>query len=114
MEKVKDNVQRTTGNEDPEGEYELELYSFLNLSPRWGGGGWSTPRLCRFTPGKKTRYPLHIRLRGSQGRSRLVWEISPPPEFDPRIFQSVASHYTDLATPAHDVSYSHLLLASLI
>jgi hypothetical protein len=34
MVKIKDNVQRTTGNEDPEGEYELKLYSFLNLSFR--------------------------------------------------------------------------------
>jgi hypothetical protein len=29
---------------------EVELYSFFNLSTRWGGR--STPRLGRFTPGK--------------------------------------------------------------
>jgi hypothetical protein len=65
-------------------------------------------------PEKKTRYPLHIRLRGSQVRSRRMREISPPPEFDPRTAQPVASRYTDLATPNHVVGYSHLLPAHLI
>jgi len=31
MEKAQGNVHPTTGNEDSEGEYEVELYSFLNL-----------------------------------------------------------------------------------
>jgi len=39
-----------TGHEDTEGEL---MYSFtLSLTSALDGGGWSTPRLGRFTPGK--------------------------------------------------------------
>jgi hypothetical protein len=31
-----------------------------------------------------------------------IWKISPPPGFDPRTAQPVASPYTDWAIPAHD------------
>ena len=55
------------------------------------GSGWSTPRPGRFTPGKETQYPLYKRLGGSQGRSGR--KLSPPPGFDPRTFQPVASRY---------------------
>jgi hypothetical protein len=48
-------------------------------------------------PPGKTRYPLYRRLGGPQGRSGQVWKISPPPEFDPRTVQPVASRYTDWA-----------------
>ena len=48
-------------------------------------------------PGK-TRYPLYRRLFGPQGRSEQVRKISPPPEFDYRTVQPVASRYTDYAT----------------
>ena len=34
---------------------EIQLYSFLNLAV--DGTGWSMPRLGRFNPGKKHRYP---------------------------------------------------------
>ena len=51
-------------------------------------------------PPEKTRYPLYRRLGGPQGRSRRVRKISPPPGFDPRTVQSVASRYTDWAIPA--------------
>ena len=44
------------------------------------------------SPSRKSRDPLYRRLGGSQGRS----------VFDPRIFQPVASRYTDWATPAHN------------
>jgi hypothetical protein len=44
-------------------------------------------------PPGMTRHPLHRRLGGS-GRVR---KISPPPGFDPRTLQPVASHYTDWA-----------------
>ena len=44
-------------------------------------------------PGKETRYPLYRRLDGSQGRSGRVRKISPPPGFDPRTVQPVASRY---------------------
>ena len=53
-------------------------------------------------PPGKTRYPLYRRLGGPQGRSGRVRKISPPPEFDPRTIQPVASHYTDWAIPAAD------------
>jgi hypothetical protein len=43
------------------------------------------------------RYPLYRSL----GRSGRVLKISPPPGFDPRTVQLVASRYTDYAIPAH-------------
>jgi hypothetical protein len=52
-------------------------------------------------PPGKTRYALYRRLGGLQGRSGQVRKISPPPGFDPRIVQSVASRYTDWAIPVH-------------
>jgi hypothetical protein len=58
--------------------------------------GWEvsvTPWLL-LTPGK-TRYPLYRRLGGPQGRCGQVWKISPPPGFEPRIVQPVASRYLD-------------------
>ena len=48
----------------------------------------------------KTRYPLYRRLGGLRGRSGRVRKISPPPGFDPRTVQPVASRYTDWAIPA--------------
>jgi len=55
-------------------------------------------------PGK-TRYPLYRRLGGPQGRSGRVRKISPPPGFDPRTVQHVASRYTDWANQAHTQTY---------
>jgi len=46
----------------------------------------------------KTRYPLYRRLGGPQGRSGQVRKMSPPPGFDPRTVQPVASRYTVYAT----------------
>jgi len=48
----------------------------------------------------KTWYPLYRRLGGSQGRSGRMLKILPPPGFNPRTVQPVASCYTDCATPA--------------
>ena len=48
-------------------------------------------------PPGKTRYPLYSRLGRSQGRSGRVRKISPPPGFDHRTVQPVASRYTDWA-----------------
>jgi hypothetical protein len=73
------------------------LYSFFNLGCRWGWVVNATPRPGRFTPGKETRYQLYRRLGGLQGRSGRVRKISPPPGFDPRTVQPVASRYTDCA-----------------
>jgi hypothetical protein len=53
------------------------------------------------TPGM-TQYPLYRRLGRPQGRSARVLKILPPPPgFDPRTVQLVASRYTDWAIPAH-------------
>ena len=51
-------------------------------------------------PPRKTQYPLYRRLGGPQGRSGRVRKILPPPEFDPRTAQPIASRYTDWAIPA--------------
>ena len=48
-------------------------------------------------PPLKTRYPLYRRLGEPQGRSGRMWKISPPPGFDPRTVQPLASRYTDRA-----------------
>jgi hypothetical protein len=58
-----------------------------------------------------------MRLGGSQGRSGQVRKISPPPGFDPRTVQPVASRYTEWATgPTSILSYpvftSHILLTT--
>ena len=44
-----------------------------------------------------TRYQLYRRLGRPQSRSERVIKISPPPGFDPRTVQLVASRYTDYA-----------------
>jgi hypothetical protein len=46
-------------------------------------------------PPGMTRYQLYRRLGRPQGRSGQVLKISPPPGFDPRTVQPVASRYTD-------------------
>ena len=82
-----------TGHEGPEGEYSYSCT--LSLTSALDGGGWSTPRPGRFTPGKETRYPLYRRLGRPQGRSGRVRKISLTPGFDPRTVQPVSSRYTD-------------------
>ena len=52
-------------------------------------------------PSGKTRYPLYRRLGGPQGRSGQVRKMSPPPGFDPRTVQPVASRYTNWVIAAH-------------
>jgi hypothetical protein len=64
-------------------------------------GGWvvnATPRPLR--PPGRTRYPLYMRLGGPQSRSGQVRKNSPPPGFDPRTVQPVASRYTVYDIPA--------------
>jgi hypothetical protein len=46
-------------------------------------------------PPGMTRYPLYKRLGGPQDRSGRMRKISPPPGFDPRTVQLVASRCTD-------------------
>jgi hypothetical protein len=52
-------------------------------------------------PPGMTQYPLYRRLGRSQGRSGRVLKVSPPPGFDPRTVQLVASRYTDWAISAN-------------
>ena len=63
------------------------------------GGHRHTP--AALPPGK-SQYPLYRRLGGPQRRSRQVSKISPPPGFDPRTVQPVASCFTDWAIPVPD------------
>jgi len=51
-------------------------------------------------PPVKTRYPLYRRLGTPQGRSGQVRKFSPPPGFNPRTVQPVASRYIDCAIPS--------------
>ena len=85
-------------HENPEGKQSYS--STLSLTSALGGGGWLTPLPSRFTPRKKTRYPLYRKLGGPQGRFERVRKISSPPEFDLRTVQPAASRYTDRAIPA--------------
>jgi hypothetical protein len=62
------------------------------------GGEGSASHPGRSLPPGENRYPLYLRLGGSKGRSGQVRKISPPPGFDPRTAQPVASRYTDCAT----------------
>ena len=69
---------------------------FLDHGTRRGWGFSAMPRQ-HFTPGK-SQYPLYRRLGWPQGRSGQVRKISPPPRFDPRTVQPMASRYTNWAT----------------
>ena len=53
-------------------------------------------------PPGMTQYPLYTRPGGPHGRSGRVRKISPPPGFDHRTVQPVASRYTECAIPAHN------------
>ena len=70
--------------------------ALLYLSPRPNEGGWLSSSPGRFTPGKEIRYPFYSCLGGTQGRYGQVQKISPPPGFDPRTVQPVASRPTVL------------------
>jgi hypothetical protein len=96
--KGKGKVHLRTGHEGPEGEQRYS--STLSLTSTLDEGGWSKPLHAALPPGM-TRYPLYRRLDRPQGRSGRVLKISPPPGFDPRTVQLVASHYADYAIPAH-------------
>ena len=74
---------------------------FHDHGSRWG---WMVSVKSRpFLPLGKTRYPFYKRLCGPQDRSGQVRKISPPPGFDPRTVQHVASRYTDWAIPVHSL-----------
>ena len=65
-------------------------------------------------PPGKTRYPFYRILGGPQGRSGRVRKISPPPRFDSRTVQPVASRYTGCAIQAQKVLLLLLLLLLVV
>jgi hypothetical protein len=79
------------------------------------GGEGSVSRLGPSLPPGKTRYPLYRRLGELQGWSGQVRKISPPPGFDPRTVQPVASRYTHYATrPTIVTCRCHIFFSSII
>jgi hypothetical protein len=78
----------------PEGPDGVEVWHFSFLTSVLEGRGWSGPRPGRFTPWKD---PVHIvqGLGGPQRWSGRVRKISPPPGFDPRTVQPIASRYNN-------------------
>jgi hypothetical protein len=62
------------------------------------GGEGSVSRPSRSLTLGKTWYPLYRRPGGPQCQPGQVQKISPPPGFDPRTVQPVASGYTDYTT----------------
>jgi hypothetical protein len=68
-------------------------------------GEGSASRSGRYLPSGKTRYPLYRRLSGSKVGSGQVRKMSPPPVFDSRTVQPVASRYTDYATRPTENQY---------
>ena len=72
----------------------------------WLGGQRHAP--IALPPGM-TRLLLYKKLGGPQGRSERMRIISPPPEFDPRIIQPVASRYTDCATGSIHITFYYYL-----
>jgi hypothetical protein len=88
---VKAKVQPRTGHEDPEREWRYNSTLSLTLAQDGVVGQRHAP--AALPPGQ-TQYPLY-RMDGLQGRSVQVGRISPPPGFDPRTVQPVASCYTD-------------------
>jgi hypothetical protein len=55
------------------------------------------PHIPAVLPPGKNQYQLYSRLGGPKCRSGRVQKISPPPEFNPRTVQPIASRYADWA-----------------
>ena len=81
-------------------ERNWKYIALLFLSPRHSIGVGGQRHAPAALPPWKTRYPLYRRLGGLQGRSGRVRRISPPPGFDLRTVQPVASGYADWAVMA--------------
>jgi hypothetical protein len=57
--------------------------------------------------GKETRYSFYKRLTGPLGPFGRFQEIYSLSEFDPRIFQTVASRYDFYGIPTHEYKEYH-------
>jgi hypothetical protein len=77
----------------------------------WVGG--QRHDLATLPPGKETRYPLHRRFAGLEGRSERVQRVSLP-GFNHRTVQSAACSYTDWATTANFCPTCHFFVALCI
>jgi hypothetical protein len=79
------------------GEADAQIQAIRNSALE--GGGWPASHSGGSTPGKDA---VHI-VQAAGWRSEPVWtarKISPPPGFNLRNVQLVASPYTDWAVPA--------------
>jgi len=75
------------------GGVEVQLYSFLTSA--FDEVGWSMLCPCRFTPGKRPRFPFYRRNGGPWDWSGQMQTISHPPGFKPQTASLVAICYTD-------------------
>ena len=88
----KGKIHHRTGNEVPELE---ERHSFtLSFTSVLDGLGGQHQATTDLFPGM-TRYQLHRRLGGLQGRSGRVRKISSTPGLEPRTIHHVVSRYKD-------------------
>jgi hypothetical protein len=95
-QKVKVHRNRPEG--PGEGGRGIALH-ILDLGTR--RGGWSASRSGRSTPEKD---PVHIVHEPGWAPGPACEESRPPPGFDPRTVQPVASRYTDWAITAADAA----------
>jgi hypothetical protein len=92
-------VHPRTGHEGPYGEQTYS--STISLTSTPFGSWWSALSPGRFNRRKETLYPFRRRMGGPQNRSGRVRRMSPPPGFDPRTVQPIASRCIDYSMPAH-------------
>ena len=79
------------------------------------------PRPGHFTSRKETQYPLYRSLGEPQGWSGWVWKILLPLGLDSQTVQSITSHYTNSAIPAHEqlvdiyrnVRFTHISISTI-
>jgi hypothetical protein len=66
---------------------EVQIYSFFNLSARWG---WVVEAIPQDTLSlRRTKHALYRRVGG------WVLMISTPPQFKPQTIQPIVNHYTN-------------------
>jgi len=99
----KGKVHPRRGHEGP--DVEERYSSAISLTSALDGSVCGQRHTPATLPLGKTQYLFYRRLGGPQGRSGQVQKISPPPGFNPRTVQPIASNYTDWTALAHIVVY---------